>query len=892
MLSIAPVVKANLRYQQELSVQEYKQEGGERPGYWLGRGAQMLDLWVRTATGRSTRQMDAATFDSLADGVHPATGEPLRAFARTRRAKDANEQGNDLSADTRTRGKIGWDLTLSCPKDVSILWGLGDEPTQRAVEQAHRRAVMAAVEFMESAAFVSRRGTTGSRAEKVGAVIAAFEHGTSRVQDPQLHTHLIVFNVGLRDDGTWGALRSRDFYVYRKAIDAIYMAELATGIRTSLRIPLESSLSRTGFAVQKMGQRLREAFSRRSQMIEAQLVEWEKAGGISAKLAALATRHRKSHVAQETLRKQWRGVADALYLDVERLYTPTLPPLKPDVEYVKAQTRMQVAAAVKMFANAMGVAREPEIIAEVAQRCMLMGVSSATLRGFISESLTTHPDIYMVKRAQAAFPEYTSRQLIETEQQLLKHAAKLASQSRRPLVLQAPNIVFPSTWRLNKEQREALAYITDRASDLKCINGVAGSGKTTLLKAAGKIFSQMNNDVLGLCVTGQAALNLYTGAGIPTRTVAMLLEQIRQYEKQYLPRGPHPFAKSPVLIVDEASLLGSVDAEELFRYAAAWDARVVLVGDTAQLPSIPTGGCFERLCNTHGCKRLKTIVRQKYQWMRDAVTMASEGDVRGAFSAYAERGLLHIAADKEAAIDRMVKRYVSLSGPFNYGTIMLAATNEEVSAINLKTQLAMKKERPLNWLYATDKRGRRFNVEDRVMFAENEYRQLNIRNGELGTILNIEHGPLELVGRHAIVEVQLDTRDLKDNIRTVRVPLDKYESLQLGYAMTTHKAQGTTSPHALVLIDAAHTSREQFYVEISRHKSHCELFTDINSAGEDCCELSDAINRSTRKQLVHDSTNLKVGDTPHPTKVHPVPIIETTTFKKRAQEIDPGGHKL
>ena len=880
MLSIAPILKPSLRYYQELTTEQYKQEGGERPGTWMGRGAQMLDLWVKTAQGFHTQAMDAATFDALADGLHPHTGTPLRAYAGKPRKPESAMSAFDASRKGTKQYKQGWDLTLTAPKDVSILWALGNDKVRRDVELAHRYAVASAVEFMEESAFVSRRGTVGGKAEKVGAVIAAFEHCTSRAQDPLLHTHLLVFNIGVRDDGSTGALRSRDLFVYRRAIDAIYNAALATAIRTQLRVPLEVTLYQPGFVVQNVSERLREGFSRRRQMIEAQLSQWERAGGISAKLAALQTRHRKSHVSQQTLRPQWKLVADALHIDIEALQRPTLPENMPDTAHVAGQVRLQTAATVKLLADAMGLAREPEVIAAVVQRSMLTGIPSAQLRGFIKESLATHPDIAMVHRPGAAFAEFTSRQLIETEKQLLSHAAALADQRARPLVLKAHDIFFPATWKLNEEQAKALAYLTSRESDLRCLDGIAGTGKTTLLKAANKVFTQTGNQVIGLAVAGKATMNLYTGTGIPTVTVASMLQTLQRHESFWSTLKPHPFAKRPVIVVDEASMLGTLDAEVLFRHAKNWHCRLVLVGDRAQLPSVPAGGVFDRLCRTQPCFKMTQVVRQQVRWMRDVVAMAAEGNAVGALSEYAARGLLHVEADKASAIDKMVRRFAEMNGPQRRNTAMLASTNEDVDAINALMQETLKLGFRLGVQYATDRRGRIFYVKDRVIFTENEYRTLNIRNGEQGTIHIIEHGPGELVGGRATLIVRMDAKDPQGNERYVRVPLARFDAIDLGYAMTTHKAQGTTVNSALVLLDARHTSSEHVYVQLSRHTQECELFTDSVTAGEDCHELALAAQKSVRKQLVHDTAPLTQGQREQPALIHPRPRIEADSFQQ------------
>ena len=90
----------------------------------------------------------------------------------------------------------GFDLVFSPPKSVSLLHALGDEETRRAVNEAHLSAWQAALGYLEDEACVTRRGRNGVHREHAGGfVAAAYQHRTSRAQDPHLHTHVIVANM-------------------------------------------------------------------------------------------------------------------------------------------------------------------------------------------------------------------------------------------------------------------------------------------------------------------------------------------------------------------------------------------------------------------------------------------------------------------------------------------------------------------------------------------------------------------------------------------------------------------------------------------------------------------------------------------------------------------------
>ena len=120
----------------------------------------------------------------------------------------------------------GIDVTISAPKSVSVLFGLGDPTVAAAVRTAHQVAVGEALGYLESVAGHGLRGHQGDgqRAAHIGTdgwIVAAFEHHTSRAGDPQLHTHLVVPNLLRGADGKWSAVDSKA--VYRNALTASYV---------------------------------------------------------------------------------------------------------------------------------------------------------------------------------------------------------------------------------------------------------------------------------------------------------------------------------------------------------------------------------------------------------------------------------------------------------------------------------------------------------------------------------------------------------------------------------------------------------------------------------------------------------------------------------------------
>ncbi len=195
MLSVAKLTPGQERYYERsvaAGLDDYYAGRGESPGVWAGRGAAGLGLDGVVADGDLGR---------LIDGTDPATGRRLRRHggrAHDHRRADRPATGETRAIERRSLAPVaGFDLVFSVPKSVSLLHALGDARMRDAVQQAHDSAWSAAIAYLEDEACVARtRRNGGIREHAEGFVAAAFQHRTSRAQDPHLHTHVIVAKRG------------------------------------------------------------------------------------------------------------------------------------------------------------------------------------------------------------------------------------------------------------------------------------------------------------------------------------------------------------------------------------------------------------------------------------------------------------------------------------------------------------------------------------------------------------------------------------------------------------------------------------------------------------------------------------------------------------------------
>jgi conjugative relaxase-like TrwC/TraI family protein len=282
--------KAALSYYSHLQADDYYTGGNEPPGRWAGDGAERLSL-----QGPVTR----TEFEAALQGRDPKTGEQL-----------AKEGGRSREH------SAGWDMTFSAPKSVSVLWALSDQTDRQQIADAHRSAVMAATSHLERTAAWARRGSGGSvREQTAGLLVAQFDHHTSRESDPQLHTHSFVFNLAPRQDGSWGAIVSRELYKAQKTAGAVYRNELANGLeRLGHRVERQAD----GFRVAAIPHDIERAFSKRRLAIE----EAARTHGYSTpkgmELATLRTRRAKHDGKIDELLKGWQAEAKSLGFELPR----------------------------------------------------------------------------------------------------------------------------------------------------------------------------------------------------------------------------------------------------------------------------------------------------------------------------------------------------------------------------------------------------------------------------------------------------------------------------------------------------------------------------------------------------------------------------------------------
>src|SRR5215472_9305067 len=280
--------QAQTYHQKEFTAKEqnYWSQRGVIAGEWQGRLAGEFGL---------SGIVSSEDFASLSEGRHPQTGEQLVRQRSSYEYQDA--EGKTIKT---MEHRAGWDATFSAPKSVSLTaLGGGDE----RVREAHRESVRVALDQLER--YTQARIGGNHPPETTGKFVAAkFEHDTARPVDgyvaPQLHTHVVVFNVTQRDNGQPRAIQPHSLFASQQFATAVYQSELTYRVR---QLGYEITTGRSGAPeIKGYTQEYLDASSPRSQQIRAYLERTGRTGSEAAEIAAHSTRDRKEiHTTPEVM---------------------------------------------------------------------------------------------------------------------------------------------------------------------------------------------------------------------------------------------------------------------------------------------------------------------------------------------------------------------------------------------------------------------------------------------------------------------------------------------------------------------------------------------------------------------------------------------------------------
>ena len=866
MLSLAKAAKDYyLRKLGEISPgEDYYLRGGTATGRWRGNGATELGL---------EGSVSAEGLVRLFDGQHPATGERL---------------GRSLRRD----GVAAWDVTFSADKSVSLLWALGDPDTRQQVVEAFEEATSQALGYLESVASSTRGATKtpvlddnghpvvnedGSPRFRVvtwpiqtsGYVAASFTEFTSRADDPQLHTHVVVANKVKGTDGVWRTVDGRLLYRYQLAAGYLHEAVLRKELTDRLGVrwqPVRNGMADiVGFTRLQI-----DAFSRRRLQLETWRQEHDLPDTAAARqVAVLATRKPKQDHPLAELEVEWRERAVEVGLTPEWLTqmmgaSREITPIDTEVLFERLASAEGLterastfgrAEVVKEIAGALpdgGTRNQIESLAETFLRTRDIVPLLPTHIAEQVEELDGPIDVerdrldvltgaeatgrLMRRRDGSLFPgirhehRYTTAELLVTEQRIIEQAISGVGAGRWA----APRRLVEARLRrhpqLTDGQREMVRRFATSTNSIDIGIGPAGTGKTAVMEVVGQLATITGIPILGTALAGRTAAGLQAATGIPSVTLTRLIGESKD---RGLPHGA-------IVVVDEAGMVGTRQLAAIADLVEAAEGKLILIGDDRQLPEIDAGGLFRALANRLPTVELIDNIRQQHQWERSSLTELRDGSVDQAIEVYRQRGRVIIGPNRDDTMARVVSdwyRHVTATGDLTSG-LLIAHNNDTVAELNERARAHLAASNLLHG--PTLEVGERvFQAGDRILCRKNQTR-LGVLNGDLATVVSADPN-------HRTLTVQLDRDPETRNLPAWY--LDQGH-VDYGYALTGHKAQGVTTDRTWVIVDGT-TDREWTYVAMSRGRQTNTLYlTNPQHDDEQCTHIThtghpDALERLT-----------------------------------------------
>ena len=478
------------------------------------------------------------------------------------------------------------------------------------------------------------------------------------------------------------------------------------------------------------------------------------------------------------------------------------------------------------------------VVADVAARSVLLTPPEVAT---VPEALR-RPDGSSAFRATNA-ERYTSSELLAAESRLLTGARDRGGPTaarRRRLA------------GLFDDQVAAVAAIAGSGRVLDVLVGPAGSGKTRTLAALRALWEAEHGtgSVVGLAPSAAAAEVLADSLGIPTENTAKwLAEHDREPDRLHriqrlraaVAAAPDPTTAralaqearaasmarcsgggsdpGQLVIVDEASLAATLDLDRIAACAAEAGAKLLLVGDWAQLSSVEAGGAFGLLVRDRGtdAPELGTARRFIHEWEREASTRLRVGDA-AAIDAYAAHDRI-AEGDQAAMVEAAWAGWVA-DEHAGRRSLMIAADRATVRALNERARAERVAAGLVSAAGAPLHDGLVAGVGDRVVTRRND-RRLGagsrwVKNGDtwIVTAVTADGG----------VTVQRPGGG-----PAVWLPAGYVaEHVELGYATTAHRAQGATVDTAHAVVAGPGTTREVLYVMLTRAReaNHVYVATD------------------------------------------------------------------
>jgi len=679
----------------------------------------------------------------------------------------------------------------------------------------------------------------------------------------QLHAHVFVFNSTWdQEEERWKAGQFRELKRDAPYFQAAFRVRLANNLQD---IGFGVERKRDDFEIAGIAPDILKRFSRRTALIE-KLAE-EK--GITnpdrkAELGAETREKKDSALAIGSLRKEW----DSRLNDTEREQLASVHRREKKASRPEHGEGLAVDHAIEHSFVREAVLPERKLLTEALKR----GIGSVTVDA-VAKEMQERP---LIRSDVDGRKVATTKEMLALESRMIDFARQGRGRSRP---LGDPQRPCSRDW-FNKGQKAAVSHVLGSRDRVMIIRGVAGTGKTTLEQEIGEALAEAGKPVVALAQSVKASREvLREEAGFAMAdTVARFLKD------QYMQEA----ARGGVILVDEASQLGTRDMLKVFEVAETMNARVILVGDRRQHRSVTAGEPLKLLEEKAGLRvaEVTEILRQKGDYKKAAEAL-SEGRTAEAFQGLDNLGWIKEVADEDR-YQQLADAYLSAVGETkrdgtHKSALVVSPTHAEAARITdairagLKTEGKLKDEHVVTgWFSAhlTDAQkadATQYDAGDLIQFNQNtkSYQKgsrdivadgSKIPTGDAsrfevyrptqftlaaGDRVRVTAGGKTKDGKHRLSNGSLLTVEGFSKRGDIIVDhgwvIDRdFGHLTHGYVVTSHASQGVTVDKVFIGASSESfpaTGERTAYVAITRGKEQAVIFTD------DKIELLKAISR-------------------------------------------------
>jgi exodeoxyribonuclease V alpha subunit len=379
----------------------------------------------------------------------------------------------------------------------------------------------------------------------------------------------------------------------------------------------------------------------------------------------------------------------------------------------------------------------------------------------------------------------------------------------------------------NHEASEGIALNTEQcaaihlacAHEFACISGGAGVGKTTLLKALYKAYDAAGVCIVQMAVAGRAAKQMHEATGRSASTIATFLRT-------------HDLTQPTVLVIDEASMLDIISMSRICELLSP-EVRLLLVGDPHQLMPVGPGLVLHTVVKVPKVpvvelkvvKRYGDVIREAAAHIRDGRWPQISADLSG------EIAFLPCPPDEASLAEAVFELYER--DP--QGTQILSSHRRGpggTHSINALCQSRLSSHLPpvLAWNEVRQRHEATGLHEGDVVLCTRNFWDRDLQNGSLGRVVGLPSSRPAEEDLDPQVDPPLGWIKWDDD-RERPIKLDMLDDLELGYAITVHKAQGSQWPRVVIPVTRNRMlDRTLLYTALTRGQQQVVLVGDVAAA--------------------------------------------------------------